>query len=375
MLSITPSVSIEKQLKQLQNRLVEIYKELESVTQEEKDYLNRYALISNVGATTRIENAVLTDAEIEWVDTELSRDGKPTAFDQKKEFILHKLSRDRQRSVEEVVGSRSVLTTIYLQAQELQPLTEIVIRGLHQELLRFYPPAQPYAGRYKTVTNRVIARNHETGEERIVLEPTPPGVMTDVAMRDLVDWYNATITGHLWPFLVAIEFTFRFLAIHPFQDGNGRMGRALFLLILLQSGDKYLEKVMPYIALDRKIEQNKAQYYTVLQQCSGGQYQPDPTAYHYDGLINYLLKVIDAALDDINVYREKFRHLKQLSASAVTVLDCFKTSPQKQLKVAELETITGLPRRTIQLALKTLTEQKFLQKLGQAAGSRYQLVF
>lgn len=375
MLSFTPGVKIEKQLKHLQSLLVEIVKELDPVTQEEKDYLHRCALISNVGATTRIENAVLTDIEIEWVDTELSKDGRTTAFEAKKEYILNKLSKDRQRSIEEVVGSRSMLMTVYLQAKEMKPLTETTIRGLHHELLRFHPPAAEYAGRYKTATNRVISRNNETGEERTVLEPTMPGVMTDAAMRELVDWYNETITWHLWPLLVAIEFTFRFLAIHPFQDGNGRMSRALFPLILLQSEDKYLENVTPYIALDRKIEQNKTQYYTVLHQCSYGRYQPDPKMYRYDGLVLFLLKVFEAALNDINFYREKFKNLQQLSESAVVVLDCFKSSPEKQLKVAEIEAATGLPRRTIQFALKTLTQQKFLRRLGKAAGSRYQLVF
>ena len=39
-------------------------------------------------------------------------------------------------------------------------------------------------------------------------------------MRDLIVWYNQTIREHAWPLLVATEFVFRFLAIHPFQDGN-----------------------------------------------------------------------------------------------------------------------------------------------------------
>ena len=153
------------------------------------------------------------------------------------------------------------------------------------------------------------------------------------------------------------------------------MGRALFLLILLQSGDKYLENVAPYIALDRKIEQTKAQYYTVLHHCSDGKYQADPKTYKYDGFVSYFLKIFEAALNDTTVYREKFRNLNQLSESAVVVLDCFKLSLEKQIKVAEIEKVTGLPRRTIQFALKTLTGQKLLQRLGQAAGSRYQLVF
>lgn len=375
MLSFTPTYKIEKLLKNLHSSLVEAYKDLDEATEEEKAYLNKCALISNVGATTRIENAVLTDVEVEWVDTILSKDGKTTAFEEKKEFIVNKLSKDRQRSIEEVAGSRSVLTTIYLQAKEFQPLRETDVRALHKELLKFYPPAKNYAGNYKTVINRVISRDNETGNERTVLEPTEPGVMTNIAMQQLVDWYNKSIKEHPWQILVAIEFVFRFLAIHPFQDGNGRIGRALFMLVLLQSGDKYLENVIPFIAIDRKIEQNKAQYYTVLHQCSDGKYQDDPEKYKYDTLVLFILKVFEAALADINIYREKFKNLKQLSKSAVKVLECFKSSPEMQLKVADIESSTKLPRRTIQFALNTLTKHTFLQRLGKAAGSRYQLVF
>ena len=375
MLSFTPGSSIENQLKTLQGLLVETYRNLEVATTEEKHFLEKCALISNVGATTRIENAVLTDVEIEWVDTVLSKDGRITAYEEKKDFIIDKLSKSRQRSIEEVIGSRSVLTTVYLQAGELKPLTQTIIRGLHRELLKYYPPAEHFAGAYKTVTNKVISRNNETGEEHTVLEPTDPGVMTEMAMGELVDWYNETIDTYHWPLLTAVEFTFRFLAIHPFQDGNGRLGRALFLLILLQSDDKYLREIASYMAIDRKIEQNKTRYYTVLHQCSDGRFHADPKLYKFDNLVLFFLKIFEAALADIAVYRKKYAHLQSLSESAVTVLECFKSNPGIKLKVADIEQTTDLPRRTIQFALKSLTEKAFLNRLGKGAGSRYQLVF
>ena len=375
MLSFTPGSRIENQLKTLQVLLAGTYKGLETAAVEEKHFLEKCALISNVGATTRIENAVLTDVEIEWVDTILSKDGRVTAYEEKKDLIIDKLSKSRQRSIEEVIGSRSVLSTVYLQADELKPLTQAIIRGLHRELLKYYPPAEHYAGAYKTVTNKVISRNNETGEERSVLEPTDPGVMTEMAMGELVDWYNGTIDTYHWPLLTAIEFTFRFLAIHPFQDGNGRLGRALFLLILLQSGDKYLREIASYIAIDRKIEQNKTRYYTVLHQCSDGRFHADPKLYKFDNLVLFFLKVFEAAVADIAVYRKKYANLQSLSESAVTVLECFKSNPEIKLKVADIEQTTDLPRRTIQFALKSLAEKTFLNRLGKGAGSRYQLVF
>ena len=375
MLSFTPSSRIEKQLKTLQGLLVEAYKGLETATTEEKDFLKKCALISNVGATTRIENAVLTNVEIEWVDTTLSKDGKTTAYQEKKDLIIDKLSKSRERSIEEVIGSRSVLTTIYLQAEEFKPLTQTIVRGLHGELLKYYPPAEHFAGGYKTVTNKVISRNNETGEEHIVLEPTDPGVMTETAMQELIDWYNKAIDTYHWPLLVAIEFSFRFLAIHPFQDGNGRLGRALFLLILLQSGDKYLEQIASYITIDRKIEQNKTRYYTVLHQCSDGKFKLDAKLYKFDIVVSFFLKIFESAIADIDIYRKKYKNLQLLSESAVKVLACFKSNPEKKLKVADVEKTIELPRRTIQFALKTLTEKAFLQRLGKGAGSRYQLIF
>ena len=373
MLSFTPGSRIENQLKTLQGLLVETYKGLETAAAEEKHFLEKCALISNIGATTRIENAVLTDVEIEWVDTILSKDGRTTAYEENKDFIIDKLSASRQRSIEEVVGSRSVLTTIYLQADELKPLTQTTIRGLHRELLKYYPPAEHFAGAYKTVTNKVISRNNQTGEERTVLEPTDPGVMTEMAMAELVDWYNRTADTYHWPLLTAIEFTFRFLAIHPFQDGNGRLGRALFLLVLLQSDDKYLREIASYLAIDRKIEQNKTQYYSVLRQSSDGRFHTDPKLYKFDNLVLFFLKVFAESLADIAVYREKYAHLQSLSETAVTVLECFKSNPEIKLKVADIVKNTVLPRRTIQFALKSLTEKAFLNRLGKGAGSRYQI--
>jgi hypothetical protein len=98
----------------------------------------------------RIENAVLTDPEVEWVDTILQNNGKTTAFEENKLIILNKLAKDRERSVEEVVGCRFILSTVYLQANELFPLTQAVIRGLHHDLLRYFPPAKSFAGGYKS---------------------------------------------------------------------------------------------------------------------------------------------------------------------------------------------------------------------------------
>lgn len=374
-LSFRPSAKLEKALKSTQAKIERLALELEDMGDDEQAWLHRWAMISTVGASTRIENAVLTDAEIEWVDTALSEDGRPSAFEAQKEGILDKLSKDRERSLEEVVGCRELLSLVYLQAEEMFPLSETAIRGLHHALLRFYPAANHYAGSYKTSTNQVVSINNETRERRLVLDPAPPGPQTDTAMRELVVWYNQSLKEHPWPLLVATEFVFRFLAIHPFQDGNGRLGRALFLMSMLQADDTALNEVTFHISIDRQIERHRSLYYSVLQQASDGIYKSDPKHYRLEPLAWFFLRMFDAALEDVSMLREKYEVLQRLSESAAKVLACFRSSPERRLKPAEIVMETGLVRRTVQNSLTTLTKTGFLQRLGAGPATRYQLVF
>lgn len=375
MISFTQTLELEKELKKLEGLLAENYKEIESLTTEEIAYIEEQALISNVGASTRIENAVLTNSEIEWINNVLKKDEKTTAFEENKDYILNKLSKDKERSIEEVIGCREVLIIIGSQYKELFPLTESKIKGLHNDLLRHYEKASHYRGNYKRVRNNVIWENHDTGEKKEVLNPTPPGTLTETAMRELVEWYNQTINNHPHPILVATEFNFRFLAIHPFQDGNGRLGRALFILALLQSGDKYLPTLVKKIAIDRNIEKRKGEYYLTLHKVSEGTFRPNPHEYNLELLAWYFIKVIEDALKDLEFYKTKYRNLKELSEVSVKILNAFQANPGKKLQVQELEKETNLNRRTIQYSLKALTEKGFLQRIGKGGGVRYQLVF
>lgn len=374
-LSFRSSTKLELALKKTQAAIERMAQDIEDIEEDERAWLHRWALISTIGASTRIENAVLTDAEIEWVDTTLSEDGHPSAFEAKKAEIFDKLSKDRERSIEEVVGCREILSLVYVQADELFPLTETTLCGLHKELLRQYPAAARYAGRYKDNPNQVVSVNHDTGEQRIVLDPTPPGPQTEAAMRALLDWYNAAIKGHPWPLLVASEFVFRFLAIHPFQDGNGRLGRALFLLALLHGDDPALERIVRFISIDRQIERHRPLYYTTLQQASNGAYQANSQDYRLEPLAWFFLKMTDHALGDVALLRERYAALQRLSESATRVLACFRSSPEQRLTPAEIMEETGLVRRTVQNSLRSLLGAGIIQRLGAGRGTRYQLIF
>jgi len=86
-----------KKLGELENMFSQSFALLQSLSEGQKAYIHRQVLISTIGASTRIENAVLTDQEIEWIDTVLTADAKTTSFQQNKNLIENKLSKDKER--------------------------------------------------------------------------------------------------------------------------------------------------------------------------------------------------------------------------------------------------------------------------------------
>lgn len=119
-----------------------------------------------------------------------------------------------------------------------QPLSEYFIRVLHQTLLRedytVYRQLPDgtntsyivHAGQYKTRPNSVITI---TGERFEYASPEE----TPALMKDLIEWYNQEEqAGTITPIELASLFHYRYIRIHPFEDGNGRISRLIVNYIL-----------------------------------------------------------------------------------------------------------------------------------------------
>lgn len=373
MISFKIPEGIEGLLAQIDAEILQQYAKLQGLDEKTRSGIHRFARIRMMGASTRIENAVLTDTEIDWLDDILGKDGKKSAFAAHRRKIEDKLSKDRRRSIEEVAGARAMLQVIYSQSGELFPLSNATIQGLHRELLQFYPDASHYLGKFKTQPNRVVEKNHDTGEERVVFQTADPGVVTQTAMADLVHWYNATLPKERHALAVACEFVFRFLAIHPFQDGNGRLGRGLFLLALLQSPHRALAGVVPYLAIDRQVELRREEYYLVLNQCSQGKFAADSKDYEIHFFLHFMAKALQRALGDIDFYEKRFSAIADLSKSAALVYACFRDQPELELQAMNICQTTQLPRRTVSHILTQLLRDQLISRMGKGAGVRYRL--
>lgn len=147
------------------------------------------------------------------------------------------------RDLEEMKASNVGLQMVKEAAQDKnQPLSEYFIRVLHKTLLRedytVYRKLScgtqtsyiVHAGQYKTRPNSVKTA---TGE---IFEYASPEE-TPALMKDLIEWYNIEEqAGVLSPIELAALFHYRYIRIHPFEDGNGRIARLLVNFILLRAG-------------------------------------------------------------------------------------------------------------------------------------------
>ncbi len=142
------------------------------------------------------------------------------------------------------------------------PISENHILQLHKDMLAYSAKDQGHKGHYKSGPNRVEAKDQTGKVAGIIFDPTPPH-LTAKEMRELIEWYQwATAEKFKHPLILIANFTFEYLAIHPFQDGNGRTSRLLTNLMLLQNGYAFASLV----SHEKLIESSKAEYYLALNQ-------------------------------------------------------------------------------------------------------------
>lgn len=117
-----------------------------------------------------------------------------------------------------------------------------------------------FGGVFKTTSDE-IDEIRSDGTVDVKFKPPEPFETTNAVDR-LCKTYNEIISsGESDPLVVIPTFIHDFLCIHPFNDGNGRMSRILTTLLLYKSG--YV--VGKYISFEKKIHDNKEEYYDALQ--------------------------------------------------------------------------------------------------------------
>ncbi|MCQ2965841.1 MAG: Fic family protein [Alphaproteobacteria bacterium] len=321
------------------------YSDALKLSQADLKVMKRVATIESVGSSNRIEGNKMTDAEIEELFSHINQ----TSF--------------KSRDEEEVAGYSELINTIFENYDDI-PLTENYIKQLHQILLKYSSKDERHRGEYKTDSNRVAAYDVNGKEIGTIFETATP-FDTPRLMRELIQWTNDTFEDHfLHPIITIGIFVVHFLSIHPFIDGNGRMSRALTVLLMLKNKYGY----MPYASMESMIEANKDAYYRALR---GTQKTIWTDKVDYEPWLTFFITSLQKQKRLLESKIQKLHNSNEdrLPTTAREILDLFIN--KSELDMAEIIQLTGKKSETVRKSVQGLVKKGFLVKQGTTKGVSY----
>ena len=275
------------------------------------------------------------------------------------------------RDYEDMKASNVGLKMILQEATESKlPLTQNFIRTLHRTLMRedyavyrtlpggVQTHYTIHAGQYKTRPNSVITRYGEPFEYASPEE-------TPALMTDLVDWYNKVEKeGKLSPIELAILFHYRYIRIHPFEDGNGRIARLMVNYILSRHG-------YPMIVVRSRLKQT---YLEALHQtdliagatpAEGANASLKQIRPFYKYMVNLITEEIENDVlfvteKDENIWWYDGERIAFRTPTYAKILRELQIEPNATLSYLQEE--IGINRSALQKMLRFLQERGFVQK-------------
>ena len=245
------------------------------------------------------------------------------------------------RDEEAVAGYAETMETVFAHFSEIA-LTENHIKQLHRDLLQYSSKDERHRGDYKAHNNHAEAFGPDGESLGIVFETATP-FDTPRLMTQLVEWTRENFErGELHKLIVIAVFVVVFLAIHPFQDGNGRLSRILTTLLLMRAGYGYV----PYSSLESVIEQSNDAYYLDLRQTQGTLRTQAPD---WQPWLTFFLRALQQqkARLEKKIERERLI-LGDLPELSVQILELYRE--RGRVTVAEAAKVTGANRNTINVS-------------------------
>ena len=320
------------------------WKALGQIAPEQLSSLKHIATIESIGSSTRIEGSKLSDQEVEILLSNLE------------------IKKFKSRDEQEVAGYAGVMNLVFQNYEHIS-LTENYIKQFHRDLLQYSEKDEWHRGNYKKSPNHVEAFDSDGKSLGVIFETVSP-FDTPFRMEELVLWaQQAYKEKKLHPLLITSIFIVVFLAIHPFQDGNGRISRILTTYLLLYTGYAYV----PYSSLESVVEQNKEGYYLALRQTQRTLKTDVPD---WQPWISFFLKSLQQQKKKLEVKIERERlllgQLPELSLQIITLI-----KSRGRATISDIVTLTNANRNTIKKHLESLVNAGHLKKYGVGKGTWY----
>lgn len=310
--------------------------------------LTASVIVTSTGASNRIEGNKLSDSQVE-----------------KLYKNLH-IKKFKTRDEQEVAGYIECLELVFENFNEIK-ISESWILGLHDQMLQYSEKDLRHKGQYKFGSNRVEAKDNKGNLIGIIFDPTPPHLVKK-EMQELISWFkeaNKEKSKH--PLILIANLVFEYLAIHPFQDGNGRTSRLLANLLLLKFGYDFTK----IISHEKLIESNKADYYLALSKTQKTWKSKNEDI--SDWLIFFLRIVNNQAQKALKILQsETIEHL--LSEKQLALWQWAQNLSKKEFARKDAIEALGFPPRTVESIIKKLLDFKKLVRVGEGRGIKYEVV-
>ena len=343
-----PKITVGQDMLQLISELDEFkgkWLALKTMSPERLQQLRKVATIESVGSSTRIEGAKLSDAQVETLLSNLAS----TSF--------------KTRDEQEVAGYAEAMDLVFQSSEDLH-LTENHIRQLHQQLLRHSHKDERHRGDYKTLSNHVIAKDAKGDEIGVVFETATP-FDTPREMEELVKWAaKAVDEKSMHSLLIIAVFNVVFLAIHPFQDGNGRLSRILTTLMLLRARYDYV----PYASLESVVEENKDLYYKALRRTQTTLKQDSPD---WEPWLGFFLRCLKKQKANLAAKVEKGQESGDAALPTLSLEILKLLKENDRLTIAEIVKQTGANQNTLKVRLRELVNEGRIKSTGKARETWY----
>lgn len=319
------------------------WKGMQSLSAETLSTLRVLATIESIGSSTRIEGARLSDSEV----SALMRGLDMRSF--------------RSRDEQEVAGYTKAIELIQDSYRQID-LTQNNIKYLHRVLLQFSDKDDWHLGEYKKHPNHVAAFDSDGNQIGIIFETTPPA-QTPLMMESLVDLTrNRLLDEDIHPLLTIADFVLRFLAIHPFQDGNGRLARVLTNLVLMRSGYDYIL----YSSHERVVEANKDQYYLALRESQKNlKFDTDFEFRWAEFFLEMLVEQKNHLMEKI----ERERRAREIPALSEKILHLARQ--HGRINIAFISKVLEANRNTVKKHVAQLVKDGRLMRYGRGRGTYY----
>lgn len=192
----------------------------------------------------------------------------------------------------------------------------------------------------------------------------PPASQLSRLLTDLLFWLKAT---EIHPLIASSVFHYEFEFIHPFADGNGRMGRLWQTLILSQWRSE-----LAWLPVETLIHYQQARYYQILGQCDKAS---DCTLFIEFMLENMLEALREGLAHQTAVAEEMAEEMAE--ENQITLSDrehklwlLLKANPI--LTTAEIAQQFAISPRTVERDIRSLQQKKRLRRVGPTKGGRWQ---